>query len=259
MTKLLSVIIPAYNEEKTIAEIIERVLAVRQALLEKLDIDMEVIVVNDGSKDRTAERVQEYKKKHSKSPICLLNKPNGGKGSAMKAGFEAANGDFVICQDADLEYDPWDYLKVIAPLAQGKALVVYGSRELEKKNKWSQLSFYVGGKAITLSANILFNARLTDEPTCYKAFDAELIKAVPLEGNRFDWEPEVTAKVLRMKIKIIEVPISYHPRSATEGKKIKWRDGPEAIMTLFKWRFRRFALKNPSKGLLAKIARFRKR
>jgi dolichol-phosphate mannosyltransferase len=256
--RLLSVVIPTYNEEKTVAEVLNQVFAVRPALKKSLGLDMEVVLVNDGSKDNTAENVKKYQHDNPTLPLRLISKPNGGKGSAFKAGVAAAKGDFIICQDADLEYEPMDYLKVIEPLANNRALVVYGSREMEKRNRWSSMAFYVGGKGVTFSTNILFNSRLTDEPTCYKAFDAELLKAIPIEGNRFEWEPEITAKVLRMRIPIIEVPIKYHPRSTKEGKKIKFKDGIEALQTLLKWRFRRFALRPHSRQLDSKIARFKR-
>ncbi len=144
----------------------------------------------------------------------------------------------MIVQDADLEYDPQDYFRCVIPILQGRAKVVYGSRRLNKSNqKHSALSFYLGGMGITLIFNILFLTRLTDEPTCYKTFKSDVIKGIRIEGDKFNWEPEVTAKIVKRGIRIMEVPIRYYPRSIEEGKKIKWKDGVDAILTMLKYRF----------------------
>jgi len=178
------------------------------------------------------------KNKKSNIPYKLINKPNGGKGSAIRAGIKESTGDIIIIQDADLEYDPRDYSKLIRKIIDKKAMVVYGSRSLNKKNRYSHLSFLLGGKIVTFFTNVLFFSNLTDEPTCYKVFRADVIKKIKIKGNKFDWEPEVTAKILKKGIKIHEVPISYKPRRIEEGKKINWIDGLQAIWTLFYWRFR---------------------
>ncbi|MCQ6253888.1 glycosyltransferase family 2 protein [Methanocaldococcus sp.] len=233
--KKVSIVIPAYNEEKTIKKILEKILKV------KLPLEKEIIVVNDGSTDRTKEIVEEFIKNHPNENIKLINKKNEGKGSALKVGIRHSTGDIIIIQDADLEYDPNDYLKLIKPILEGKAKVVYGSRLRNLKNKYSHLSFLIGGLIITLITNILYFTFLTDEPTCYKVFHKELKDIlINAEGDKFDWEPEVTAKILRKGYKIYEVPINYYPRTLKEGKKIRWNDGVDAILTLLKWRFKKF-------------------
>ena len=230
---LLSIIIPAYNEEKTIGHILKLVVNSR------LNIKKEIIVVNDGSIDDTRVMVRDFIKKNPKNKIYLVNKKNNGKGSAVKLGLSLARGQIVIIQDADLEYDPNDYQKCIQPIIDGECKVVYGSRVLEKTNKrYSHLSFFVGGKMITLFTNLLYGSRLTDETTCYKTFDVEIIKSIKIENDKFNWEPEVTAKILKEGIKIKEVPINYYPRTLKEGKKISWKDGIEAFYTLIRYRLK---------------------
>jgi glycosyltransferase involved in cell wall biosynthesis len=233
--KRVSIVIPAYNEEKTIEKILKKVLNV------KLPLEKEIIVVNDGSTDRTREIVEKFIKGHPNENIRLINKKNGGKGSALKLGIKHSTGDIIIIQDADLEYDPNDYPKLIKPILEGKAKVVYGSRLRKIGNRFSHSSFLIGGLVITLFTNLLYFTFLTDEPTCYKVFHKELKDIlINAEGDKFDWEPEVTAKILRRGYKIYEVPINYYPRTLKEGKKIRWKDGVDAILTLLKWRFKNF-------------------
>jgi glycosyltransferase involved in cell wall biosynthesis len=233
--KTLSIIIPAYNEEKTIEKILKKVLEV------KLPLEKEIIVVNDGSTDRTKEIVEKFIENHPNESIVLINKKNEGKGSALKIGIKYSTGDIIIIQDADLEYDPNDYPNLIKPILEGKVKVTYGSRLRKRGNKPSHLSFLIGGIGITLITNLLYFTFLTDETTGYKVFHKELKDIlINAEGNKFDWEPEVTAKILRRGYKIYEVPISYYPRTLKEGKKIRWRDGIDAILTLLKWRFKKF-------------------
>jgi glycosyltransferase involved in cell wall biosynthesis len=225
---------PAYNEEATIEEIIKKI---DQVNLKKLGISKELIIVDDGSKDRTVEIIRKLKKKY-KYIRFIGHKKNKGKGGAIKTAIKHATGQIMIVQDADLEYDPQDYFKCILPILKGKAKVIYGSRRLEKRNKQhSHFSFYLGGMGITLIFNILFLTRLTDEPTCYKTFRSDIIKKIKIKGNRFDWEPEVTAKIVKRGIRIKEVPIRYYPRTADEGKKIRWMDGVDAVLTMLKYRF----------------------
>jgi glycosyltransferase involved in cell wall biosynthesis len=163
---------------------------------------------------------------------------NKGKGAAVKSGIERATGDIIIIQDADLEYDPQDFNALIDPIIKGKAKVVYGSRRLNKNNKkHSGFLFFVGGISITWLFNLLYFQHISDEPTCYKVFRADIIKNIEIKGRGFNWEPEVSAKIAKKRIKIFEVPIKYYPRSKKQGKKIKWRDGFEAIWTLIKYRF----------------------
>jgi dolichol-phosphate mannosyltransferase len=224
----LSVIIPAYNEEKTISTILEEVLAV--------PIDKEVIVVNDASNDQTGKILDGFA---ANGKIRIITHPsNSGKGSAIRTGIKHATGDIIIIQDADLEYDPNDYQAVIQPIIDGKTAVSYGSRLSGARNKHSYVSFYLGGRLLSLLANFLYGSNITDEPTCYKAFKADLLKSIPLECTRFEFCPEITAKVLRRKLEIYEVPIHYYPRSKEEGKKIRWSDGIEAIWTLIKYKIK---------------------
>lgn len=225
----LSVIIPVYNETRTLRALVEKVLTV--------NIEKEIVIVDDGSTDDTPKILQSLAKDYP--DITVLRHPrNAGKGAAVRTGIEHAKGAILIIQDADLEYDPNDYHACIGPIERGECQVVYGSRILNRKNNYSHLSFYIGGRLVTLAANLLYGARLTDTPTCYKTFEASLIKSIRIDGNRFDWEPEVTAKILRRGIQIKEVPIAYHPRPISEGKHIRWKDGVQALWTLIKYRFR---------------------
>ena len=226
----LSVIIPAYNEQNTIEALLSQVLAVP---LEEHGIKKEIIVVDDGSKDSTLEIVKRFK------DIKLIShNKNRGKGFAVRTGIKHATGDIIIIQDADLEYEPNEYYSLIRPIIDGKAKVVYGSRRLKKRNKlYSGMSFYVGGLGLTFLTNILYpKIHLTDEPTCYKVFRADIIKSIPLKCKRFEFCPEVTAKIAKKGIRIHEVPISYYPRTIKEGKHIQWKDGFEAVWTLVKYR-----------------------
>ncbi len=223
----LSVIIPCYNEEKTIEALLLRV--------SQVPVEKEIIVVNDGSSDRSPEILRELTERHN---IKLINHPrNYGKGRAFKSGLKVATGEVVIVQDADLEYDPQDFISILDKFKLDGANVVYGSRNLNEENRHSYFRYYLGGVLITKIANLLFSCRLTDEPTCYKAFKREVITQIDIEGEGFEWEPEVTAKLLRAGYQIEEVPIKYYPRSFREGKKLSWRDGVKAIFTLIKYRF----------------------
>jgi len=234
----LSVIIPAYNEEKTIAELISTVKKVDLGTIEK-----EIIVVDDGSKDKTREILRT-----TKDIKFIEHEKNLGKGGAVKTGINNSTGDIIIIQDADLEYNPHEYLLCIQPIIEKKTNVVYGSRFLSQKQKKNNLNFfkkhenayrmaYFGGRLLTALANILYRANITDEATCYKTFDAQFLKSIKINGNRFEWEPEILAKVRKRKERIIEVPISYNPRTFEQGKKINWKDGLHAIWTLIKYRF----------------------
>ena len=229
----LSIIIPAYNEEKTILTILDKVCSV--SLIE--NTKKEIIVVDDGSKDRTKDLVIDYKHKTDVDIRLIACAVNQGKGAAIRTGIQQATGDFVIIQDADLEYDPEDYNLLLPELINNKAEVIYGSRFLMKENKHSYQSFYYGGLLVTIFTNLLFAQHLTDEPTCYKAFRADFLKSIPLSCTGFEFCPEVTAKTAKRGIKIKEVPIHYYPRSIEEGKKIRWTDGLEALWTLLKYRF----------------------
>lgn len=230
MVKTLSIVIPAYNEEPTLALILDKVLAT------KVSLEKEIIIIDDGSKDKTLAIAKSYSKKYPF--IKVFFKENGGKGSAVRMGMEESTGDIIIIQDADMEYDPNDYQTCINPILKRKCKVVYGSRRLNKSNtKYSSLSAFIGGNLITLTTNILFFSRLTDEPTCYKTFHKSVLKNLTFKGNHFEWEPELTAKILKSGLKIHEVPISYFPRTVEEGKKINAGDFFQAIWTLIKYRF----------------------
>lgn len=239
----LSILIPAYNEEETIAELIGRVRKVELKNLENKPIEKEIIVIDDGSKDRTREIVRNIE-----GIRFIEHEKNLGKGGAVKTGIREATGNIIIVQDADLEYDPNEYALCIRPIIEGRSKVVYGSRFLSQKQKDANLNFFkrhqnayrmafLGGRLLTLLANILYHAKITDEATCYKTFEARFIKSIKINGNRFEWEPEILAKVRKRGEKIIEVPISYRPRTFEEGKKINWKDGIQAIWTLIKYRF----------------------
>jgi glycosyltransferase involved in cell wall biosynthesis len=230
----LSILMPAYNEEATIARIVKKIDTVD---LKRRGVDREMIIVDDGSKDRTVEIVRGLQARYPYIRF-IQHKKNKGKGGAIKTAIRAATGNIMIVQDADLEYDPQDYFKCIMPIIKGKAKVVYGSRRLgESKRKYSGLSYFIGGLGITFFFNIFFFTRLTDEPTCYKTFRSDVIKNMRIDGDKFDWEPEVTAKIIKRGIRIKEVPIRYYPRSEQEGKKIRWKDGFDAIWTIIKYRF----------------------
>lgn len=223
---LLSVLIPAYNEIKSIDTLLEKIQAV--------PLTKEIIIVDDGSTDGTRDRLATYQ---SEPNIRVIyHEHNQGKGAAIRTAIQHMTGDIAIVQDADLEYEPQDYLALVQPIVDGKEKVVYGSRFLNRENRHSYMTFYIGGQVVTLLTNILYNQRLTDEPTCYKVFDTNFLRSIPLECTRFEFCPEVTAKVAKRGIRIKELPISYYPRSIAEGKKISWFDGLEAIWVLLKYR-----------------------
>lgn len=230
---MLSVIIPTYNEEKTIAEIIKRVSAV--------NLEKELIIVDDGSTDKTAEILAKIKQSAPAGVIIIRHKKNLGKGSAIRTGLEYAKGDIIVIQDADLENDPNDYYNLIKPIREGRAKVVYGSRNLpasRHQNAGNERFFYKwGGIFLSWLANFLYSINITDEPTCYKVFKADIIKGLNLKCRRFEFCPEVTAKIAKMGCEIIEVPISYFPRGRAEGKKMKISDGFKAAWILVKHRF----------------------
>lgn len=233
--KVLSVIIPVYNEEKFVLTLLDKVLHT------KVPVSMEILIVNDGSTDRSGELCREWIRTHKDKTghsLIYLEKPNGGKGSAVKTGIRYSTGDVVIIQDADLEYDPADYEKCIRPILHGECYVVYGSREKENRNRiFSSPFFFLGGLFLTWWIDLLYNADLTDEPTCYKTFSGPLLRSLDLKGDQFDWEPEVTAKLLRMGFTIKEVPVSYYPRKVFQGKKIHFSDGLAGFLTALFWRF----------------------
>jgi glycosyltransferase involved in cell wall biosynthesis len=227
--KKLSIIIPAYNEESTIKEMLKKVDSV------KLSLEKEIIFVDDGSNDNTLKFAKENKLKN----MIIISKNNNGKGSAIKTGIKKATGNIYIIQDADLEVDPEDYSDLIKPIIDNKTKVVYGSRWLNNNFKAHHKKFLKNARLVTFITNLLFGSNLSDEPTCYKVFHKDLREMIlSLEGNKFNWEPEVTAKLIRKGFDIVEVPMNFYPRTSEEGKKINWMDGIHAIFTLFKWRFK---------------------
>ena len=225
----LSVVMPAYNERKTIREIVQRVLAV--------PIEKEIVIVDDGSTDGTRDILREL---DGKDGVRVVFQPhNQGKGAAVSTGFRHATGDVVIVQDADLEYDPMEYMKLLAPIEQGHADVVYGSRFLGGGAR-RVLYFWhtVGNRFLTLASNMFTNLNLTDMETCYKMFRREVVASMTIESQRFGIEPEITAKVARRGYRIYEVPISYYGRTYEEGKKIGLKDAFQALYCIVRYWFK---------------------
>jgi glycosyltransferase involved in cell wall biosynthesis len=224
----LSIIIPVYNEKNTVSKIIQQVLDV------ELEMEKEIILIDDGSTDGTREILENLEYKNVK---VKLHEKNQGKGAALRTGFSLATGDFVIIQDADLEYDPREYPILLAPLLDGRADAVYGSRFLGGPHRVLFFWHYVGNKILTTFSNILSNLNLTDMETCYKVFRKEILDKITIKSKRFGIEPEITLKLARQKCRIYEVPISYAGRDYTEGKKIGWKDGLAAFYHLIRFKF----------------------
>lgn len=223
----LSVIMPVYNERTTLRDVVERVLGV--------PLELELLCVDDGSQDGSREILAELQKEYRQVRV-LLQPHNLGKGAALRRGIREATGDFVIIQDADLEYDPVDYHILLDPLIRAKADVVYGSRFLgDAPHRVLYFWHSVGNRVLTLLSNCLTNINLTDMETCYKAFRREVIQSIPLEEDRFGFEPEITVKIAKRRLRIYEVGISYWGRTYEEGKKIGWKDGLRAVWCLLKY------------------------
>ena len=227
---LLSVIIPAYNERATILPILNRVLAA--------PVHLEVVIVDDGSTDGTAEVLKTQVQARFPNVRVCYHERNAGKGAAIRTAIPHCRGDFILIQDADLEYDPAEYPKLLAPLLDGRADVVYGSRFLGGGAHRVHLFWHrVGNGLLTTLSNMLTNLNLTDMEVCYKVFRADVLRRIKLRCRRFDFEPEVTAKIAKLGCRVYEVPISYAGRDYAEGKKVGWRDGLMALWTIVKYRF----------------------
>jgi len=227
----LSVVMPVYNEEATLREIIRRVFEA------DLPVERELIALDDGSTDGSGQLLDELAAGEYRDRLRVFHlERNRGKGAAIREGFQHVAGDFVIIQDADLEYDPDDYRGMLVPLLDGRADVVFGSRFLGGPHRVHLYWHYVGNRFLTNCVNVLYNINLSDMETCYKAFRAEVIRNLALKSDGFSIEPEITAKVCKKGCRIYEVPISYSGRSYVEGKKITWRDGVRALWTILKYR-----------------------
>ncbi|MFK8111702.1 MAG: glycosyltransferase family 2 protein [Rubripirellula sp.] len=221
----ISVIVPVFNERETLPQVLDR-------LEEVMPVSTEVIIVDDGSTDGTAQWLAELPAQGNRKVIC--RKRNHGKGSAVRLAIRHSQGSVVAIQDADLEYDPADLLRVIWPIVDGNAEVVYGSRYLGDSN--DSLLHRLGNRSLTLASNLLTGLRLTDMETCHKAFDGDLLRSIKLKECRFGFEPEITAKIARRQPRLLEVPTNYEGRSYAAGKKIGWRDGVSAIACMWKYR-----------------------
>ncbi len=224
---LLSVIIPVFNEQKTIAELLKKVYEV--------PLEKEIIVVNDASTDDTLAVVQSLKEEYGLR--IFSHTVNQGKGAAIRTGIGHIHGDMLIIQDGDLETEPMDYVHLVQPIIDGKASVVYGSRNLNPAIGDRYWLYDIGGRFVSQLANLLYNQRITDEAACYKVFKKDVIQQITLTYNRFEFCPEVTAKVSKLGYKIYELPMHYYPRSFAEGKKMQWTDGLKAAWVLIKFRF----------------------
>lgn len=236
MADLLSIVIPVYNERDTVQELIRRVV---EAPLPG-GLGREIICVNDCSKDRTDEKLDELPSLFPGTPFVIFHKPvNQGKGAALRDGFAKATGKYVLIQDADLEYDPADYVKLLEPLVNDKADVVFGSRFIGEPHRVLYYWHTLGNKFLTTLSNMFTNLNLTDMEVCYKVFRREVLQKIEVKSNRFGFEPEITAKVAKMRprLRIYEVGVAYYGRSYEEGKKITWKDGVSAIRCIIKFAF----------------------
>jgi glycosyltransferase involved in cell wall biosynthesis len=222
---LLSIVIPAYNEERFLPEVIRRV--------KEAPYDKEIIVVDDASVDGTRKCLQGLN--DAGGIKVVFHEKNAGKGAAVRSAIKIASGDIIVIQDADLEYDPKDYPKLLEPILEGNADVVYGSRFLGGPHRVFYFRHYVGNQIVTLLSNILSDLNLSDVETGYKAFARKVFDGITIESNRFGFEPEITAKVAKKGYRVYEVPVSYHGRSYNEGKKITWKDGVKALFTIVKY------------------------
>jgi glycosyltransferase involved in cell wall biosynthesis len=229
----LSVVMPVYNEQATLREVISKVLAV--PLSTEIEAEIELICVDDGSSDSSRQILAGLAAAHPQLRV-LLQPRNMGKGAALRRGIQESTGDYILIQDADLEYDPSDYPALLHPLLEGKADVVYGSRFLgSAPHRVLYFWHYVANRTLTLLSNALTNMNLTDMETCYKVFRREILQSIPIEEDRFGFEPEITVKIAKRRLRVYEVGISYWGRTYEEGKKIGWKDGVRALWCLVKY------------------------
>jgi glycosyltransferase involved in cell wall biosynthesis len=227
--KKVSILIPVYNELNSLPKILQKVESANFC-----NLDKEIILVDDCSTDGTKALLEDFGDKYE----IFYHEKNQGKGAALRTAISRATGDIIVIQDADMEYNPEDYDKLINVILEDKADVVYGSRLLDSKNlEYFMPSSLFGNKVLTFLTNLLFNTSITDMETCYKAFRADLIKSINIKSKRFDFEPEITAKILKKQARLLELPISYNGRLYAAGKKITWKDGISAILALLKYRF----------------------
>lgn len=230
---VVSIVIPAFNEAGTIQLLLDKVAAV------PLDVRRQILVIDDGSRDETCRAVNEWLARNPGIGGQLIrHEKNAGKGAAVRTGIQAATGDIILIQDADLEYQPSDYPALFEPILSGRATVVYGSRlDPRSRPSWISRKQWVANRILTGLTNLLCRSHLTDMETCYKAFRGDVIKSLQLTADRFDIEPEITVKLLRAGHKIVEVPITYQARGKRQGKKIKWHDGLHGMWAIVKYRF----------------------
>lgn len=230
----LSIIIPVYNEPITIKDIVKKVEKVKLG-----DVKKEIIIVDDGSTDSTTDIIKKLNGKY----VRVFQKKNQGKGAALKAGIKKATGDIIVFQDADLEYDPNDYVALMQPILKEKTEVTFGSRFINQKlnifgkERSPHVLHWFGNKFLTSAFNFLYGTKLTDAEPCYKMFKSKVLKNIKVKSNRFEYDIELMCKLVKKKHKIIQLPINYHPRTFEEGKKINWRDGIVAFSTMIKYRF----------------------